>query len=343
MKIKAQQLDTHLRRGAAALYWITGNDPLLMQESADSVRHYFGKQGYADRETMDIDKRFTWNSFSHSVSNLGLFSEKKLFDLRLSSAKLEEAGKSALQHYLTDPNPDYKILISSPKLESATLNAKWFKLIETAGVVVQIWPLKPNEFAGWLRRRLQAEGISADPDALALLADKVEGNLLAAKQEIEKLKLLSNPDQQNITLDANTVMQVVADSSRYSVYNLVDSALLGDSVKSLKILGGLKNEGIFPLVILGAITRELRSLLPMLEKIEEGQTPNGVIQSARVWFNRKAAVGSALGRVKTPQIWDLLEHARLIDQSIKGLSLSNPWVELSLLILKLSGTKTANM
>ncbi|MBQ15065.1 MAG: DNA polymerase III subunit delta [Gammaproteobacteria bacterium] len=343
MKIKADQLSGYLQRGTAPVYWVAGNEPLLLQEAADQVRLHYRAQGYSEREILDIDKSFNWDVFSHAVSNLGLFSEQKLFDLRLNSAKVEDAGKSALQQYLANPNPDYKLLVSSPKLEPATFNSKWFKPIAAMAVVIQIWPVRPHEFTGWLRQRLRKEGITANPDALNLLADKVEGNLLAAQQEISKLKLLAKTEDENITLEINTVMQLVADSSRYSVYDLVDSALLGDSGKSLKILAVLRSEDTYPLIILGAITRVLRSLLPLLEKIQQGQTPNGVMQSSKIWFNRKAAVGNALGRVKATLVWELLEHARLIDQTIKGLSLADTWDELSLLILKLSGSKTASM
>ncbi|MDP6653392.1 MAG: DNA polymerase III subunit delta, partial [Gammaproteobacteria bacterium] len=194
----------------------------------------------------------------------------------------------------------------------------------------------------WLTQRLIREGINAAPDALELLANKVEGNLLAAMQEIEKLKLLANPDEKSsLQLDVNTVMQVVADSSRYNVYQLVDAALLGDAARSQKILAALHAEGIFPLPIVGAIARELRSLLPMIEKKQQGQGVNAIMQTAHVWFNRKAAVGNALQRINTGQVWQFLDHARLIDQSIKGMSRANTWDELSLLLLRISGQHTA--
>ena len=138
-------------------------------------------------------------------------------------------------------------------------------------------------------------------------------------------------------------MQVVADSSRYNVYHLVDAALLGEIGRSQKMLVSLRNEGIYPLAILGAVCYELRALLPMLEKKEQGQGINTIVQSARVWFNRKQAVASVLRRISTENVWQLLEHARKIDQSIKGMSKANPWDELSLLLLKLAGNQTATM
>lgn len=311
-----------------------------MQESADSIRSHFRDLGFADREVFSVDKSFEWDQFLHSANNLSLFAERKIFDLRFSSVKFEEEAKQALQQYIDNISPDNILLISSPKLEAATLNTQWFKRIEAESALVQIWPINRDGLASWLEHRLLNENIRADGAALQLLMDKVEGNLLAAMQEIEKLKLLSNANAtETINLDANTVMQVVADSSRFSVYNLVDSALTGDLARAEKILVGLRNEGIFPLVILNAFVREIRSLQPMIEKKQLGQGVNAIMQTARVWYNRKQAVGSAIQRLNTSDTWRLLEHARVIDQSIKGMAMKNVWDELSLFMLTLSGQK----
>ena len=341
MKIKPEQLSRTLGSNELPLYWLSGDEPLLMQEAADLIRNHHREKGFAEREVLNVDKSFDWGHFSQSTGNLSLFSDKKIIELRLSTAKLDDAGKKALQHYLSDINPDYLILISGPKLDAATFKTKWFSQIEKHGAVVQIWPISRENLSPWLEQRLLRDGIQADSEAIHLLVDKVEGNLLAAMQEIEKLKLLAgNAGDDTIRLDANTVMQVVADSSRYNVYQLVDTALLGDITRTQKMLAGLRNEGLFPLIILAAICRELRTLLPMLEKKQQGQGVNAIIQASRVWFNRKQAVATALARLNTSTIWELLDHSRVIDQSIKGMSHTNPWDELSRLLLRLSGARS---
>ena len=313
-----------------------------MQEAADSIRQHFRKQGFDEREVFNIDKSFDWNSFHHATNNLSLFAEKKILELRFATAKLDDTAKKALHQYFEDPKSDFILLVSSPKLEAATLNTKWFKEIESRSALVQIWPVNREGLAAWLEQRLLQENIRADGTALQLLMDKVEGNLLAAMQEIEKLKLLAGKNTNElINLDANTVMQVVADSSRYSVYNLVDSTLSGELGRSQKILAGLRSEGLFPLVILNAFTREIRSLQPMVEKRHQGQGVNAIMQASRVWYNRKQAVGSALQRLTIDDIWQLLDHSKLIDQSIKGLSALNPWDEISRLMVKLGGKSIA--
>ena len=344
MKIKAEQLTRTLENQNPTAYWLAGDDPLLMQEAADQVRKHYQNKGFGERQIFNIDRSFNWDNFSQTTDNLSLFSEQKIIELRLTSSKLEETGKNALHAYLAKPNPEFLILIISPKLESSMLSTKWFKIIESHSAFVQIWPINREGLGAWLTRRLLREGISAEPNALELLVDKVEGNLLAATQEIEKLKLLVSQDNKtNISLDVNTVMQVVADSSRYSVYHLVDAALKGDAVRSQKILRTLRAEGLLPLPILAAITRELRTLLPLIERKEQGQGINAIMQTARIWFNKKQAVGSALDRINTQDIWHFIEHARRIDQSIKGIISANSWDELSLLLLAISGQSTATM
>ena len=184
---------------------------------------------------------------------------------------------------------------------------------------------------------LQAN-ISPEPDALKILVDRVEGNLLAAVQEIEKFKLLAGASA-TIKLDAQTVMQIVADNSRYNSYQLVDAALVGDLARTQKILNALQAEDVYPLVILGAITRELRILQPMVEKRENGQPLTAILQSARIFFNRKQAVRTAISRLSSSLIWELLERALLVDQACKGMSPANPWDELNMLLIRLSGSQ----
>jgi DNA polymerase-3 subunit delta len=338
MRIKPEQLVRTLKSQQHVMYWLTGDEPLLMQEAADQVRQYCREQGFEEREVFNADRGFDWLNLLNSSSNLSLFSTRKLVELRLMTAKLDDTAKSAIQQYLDAPNPDNLLLITSPKLEAATLKTKWFKNFEDAGVLVQIWPVQRDALRSWLDQRLLRAGIQANADAITVLMDRVEGNLLAAVQEIEKLKMqVPTIAGQTLQLDANTVLQVVADSSRYTVYQLVDAALVGDAARAQKVLRGLRNEGTFPLLILGALTREMRSLLPMLQQKEEGMVISGIVQSSHVFFNRKQVVTTALQRLSTDRVWQLLNQSRLIDQSIKGIAQANPWDELSSLILSLSG------
>ena len=342
MKIKPEQLASSLQQELRPLYWINGDEPLLLQERADQIRAYCRDNEYQDREVFAVDRTFNWELFSQATSNLSLFTDKKLIELRLDSARLEEPGKQALQRYVDSPNPDYLILIMSPRIEPATLNTKWFKSLDQSMIMLQVWPLSADELPSWLSQRLLRSGINATPDALQLLADKVEGNLLAAVQEIEKLILISEPENnQTINLDADTVMHLVADSSRYNTFALVDAALAGDSKRVLKLVRGLNNEGVVPLALVGAVSGELRRLLPMLKKVQSGQSINAVVQSSRINYKRKQAVTRALKRMHPGLVYSLLDQTRLVDYAVKGLSTNNPWIELENLFLRMSGVVTA--
>ncbi|MGI9251218.1 MAG: DNA polymerase III subunit delta [Pseudohongiellaceae bacterium] len=340
MKLTPEKLASALKNEQFPMVWLSGDEPLLIQEAADSVRGHYRKLGFEEREILYVDSNFKWEQFRQSIGNLSLFASQRIIELRLSSSKLDDAGKAALEHYLDNASAEYLVLIISPRIEGAAMKSKWFSAIESRTAVVRVWPIAREQLGRWLERRLRQSGIHADKEAVVLLMDRVEGNLLAAIQEIEKLKLLAGtePDAA-IQLDAKTVMQAVADSSRFNAYHTVDAALLGDAARTQHTLHSLRAEGTFPLVILGAVNREIRNLLPMIEQRDQGEPIASVMKSRFIMFNRKQAVGAALERLQIGDIRALLEHARLIDQAIKGMSDANPWDELSLLLLRLSGVR----
>ena len=337
MQIKPEQLLPTLNKSLPPLVWIACDDPLLLQEACDQVRASAREQGFSEREVMHAGNDFVWNDLLQSASAMSLFAERKLIDLRLASSKLDSGAKEALQYFAGHPSDDNLLLISSPKVEKAAQSTKWFKTIEGPGVFVAIWPVKTEELPRWISQRLKQKGMTADQDAIRLLAERVEGNLLAAVQEIEKLGIIS--DSQH--LDLNTVMQAVADSARFNIFDLIDAALLGQSVRALKVLQHLQAEGAEPLMVLNLLVRELRSLCQMRREVEQGQNINGVIQSHRVWFNRKAAVGKALQQHSVTSLSAILSDSRIVEQSVKGIKPNNPWDELASLTLRLAGTPTA--
>jgi DNA polymerase III subunit delta len=344
VKLRADQLSSHLARSLLPMYWISGDEPLLVQESTDLIRNHCRALGFTEREQFFVEGSFDWQTLQQSGNNLSLFASRKIIELRLRSAKLDESAKSALHLYLASPNPDNVLLIVSPKIESATLKTKWFQALEAKGAFLQIWPVDANALPQWISSRLQKHRIYADREAVKLLADKVEGNLLAADQEIEKLALWlhKNVDQPaQVTLDANAVTRLVADNSRYNVFAMVDATLAGESLRAMKMLNGLAADGSEPLMILAMLCKELRSLTMLATKVESGQSIEAALQSEHVWSNRKACVRSALERLSTRSLQGLLVQASRVDHSVKGLLNSDPWRELSDLILMTSGTETA--
>ena len=338
MEISSGQLNAQLRPPNRALYWVSGDDPLLMLEAGDAIRSFLRKQGFEQRDLFHVDKNFDWNNFFQLTSSLSLFAEKRVIELRFASAKPDEEGKKALQHFIDNPSTDFAVMIIGPKLDKATTSTKWFANLMANALLVKVWPLKREELPNWLNTRLKAAGISASRDAVAMLADRVEGNLLAAVQDIERIKLAYADNNGTAKqLEASDIVDFVNDNSRLTSFDLIDATLLGETSRAQKILQGLRAEGVHPLPILATFTRELDSLLPMLAQKEQGQTSEVIMRNARVWSNRKTAVKSSLARLSKSEAWQLLHHARLIDGAIKGINLANPWDELSLLSLRLSG------
>lgn len=338
MEISSGQLNAQLRPPNRALYWVSGDDPLLMLEAGDAIRSFLRKQGFEQRDLFHVDKNFDWNNFFQLTSSLSLFAEKRVIELRFASAKPDEEGKKALQHFIDNPSTDIAVMIIGPKLDKATTSTKWFGNLTANALLVKVWPLKREELPNWLNTRLKAAGISASRDAVAMLADRIEGNLLAAVQDIERIKLAYADNNGTAKqLEASDIVDFVNDNSRLTSFDLIDATLLGETSRAQKILQGLRAEGVHPLPILATFTRELDSLLPMLAQKEQGQTSEVIMRNARVWSNRKTAVKSSLARLSKSEAWQLLHHARLIDGAIKGMNLANPWDELSLLSLRLSG------
>jgi DNA polymerase-3 subunit delta len=208
--------------------------------------------------------------------------------------------------------------------------------LDRAGVVIPVWPVDAAHLPGWIDRRMRALGMQPDRDALHMLADRVEGNLLAAAQEVEKLFLLHGPGR----LDLETVTELVTDSARYDVFGLVDSALAGNAVHTQRVLAGLRAEGVDPVLVLWALSREIRGLAAMARDVQQGTPVSGVLAAHHVWDKRKPLITIALKRFRGRQWWALLQRCAVIDRVIKGRAAGSAWDELLQLSLRLAGTET---
>jgi len=335
MRLRTEQLQEHLSQGRLApVYLISGDEPLLAQEAADLLRSTARDQGFSDRELLHADPGFDWNVVLTEASSLSLFASKKIIELRIPNGKPGDKGSRVLQEYAANPSPDNLLLVVTPKLDGSATRSKWVKSIESCGVFVQVWPVPPSQLPAWIARRLKDAGIRASRQAVDILADRVEGNLLAAVQEIEKLKLLL-PDGD---VDATTMSTVVADSARYNVFALVDKALEGDAQGACRHLRGLRDEGSEATVILWALARELRTLIKARERLEEGDHMDWVLKKLGVWEKRKRPVKMVLKRLSLNQLKLMLRLAGGIDRAIKGMRRANPWDDLNTLILMFCGS-----
>lgn len=335
-KLRPEQLDAALGKGLGPIYLVSGDEPLLVQEACDNIRGAARRDGFNERELYHAEAGFDWTQVLSAANSLSLFADKKLIEVRLPSGKPGDKGSKVLQEYAQAPAPDNLLLLVTGKLDKSVQRSKWFKALEQTAAHVQVWPLTPAQLPRWIGQRLQSAGLKAEPDAIDLLASRVEGNLLAASQEIEKLKLLT----QDQRISAELMASVVADSARYDVFSLTDKALHGDARGAVKTLQGLRAEGTEPLALLWALTREIRQLIQLSQALEQGRAFDQAARQAGVWEKRKPLVQAALRRLKPAQIQQLLRKANGIDKAVKGMRSANPWDELLDLTLNMAGVQS---
>jgi DNA polymerase-3 subunit delta len=333
MKIFPDKLEAALKKALLPIYFFSGDEPLQMGEAADAVRRHAREQGYTEREVIHADKNFDWNELLMASNSMSLFAEKRVIDLRLPSGKPGKDGGAALLEYASRPPEDTVLLISSGKVDKRSQSAKWYTALDKVGATLQVWPVEAPDMPRWLDQRLRSRGLQPEPEAARIIAERVEGNLLAAAQEVDKLVLLigSGP------LSAEQAEAAVADSARFDVFGLVDAALEGDAPRSTRMLDGLRGEGVEPILVLWALTRELRSLADMAAKIEGGKGLDGVL--GQVWGKRKGPVKAGLQRHNKARWQQMLRRAARLDRVIKGAAPGNAWDELLQLTLLMAGVQ----
>jgi DNA polymerase-3 subunit delta len=333
MRLRPEQLQQQLQDQLLPLYLVFGDENLLVQEACDAIRARCREQGCNEREVLLVENdKFDWNQLLLTSSEMSLFADRKLIELRIPGGKPGTEGSKALQQYLENPAPENILLIVAGKIDKQSTNTKWFKALDKAGALVQVYAVKPGQLPGWMRQRMQQLGLQIDNDALQLLCDRVEGNLLAAAQEIEKLRLLCGGERVSV----EHINQSVADNARYNLFALVDHACVGQAAAAFKMFNGLRAEGTEAAVVLWALSRELRSLYQCQDAIARGQSMNAVFRAQRIWDSRKPVVSAALNRHSLENLAELLRQATLVDHSIKGLADGQPWERLSQLLLSLA-------
>lgn len=321
MKINANQLQGHLQKKLSPCYLVTGDEHLLVAEALDSIRAAAREQGFTSRDLHIAATGFDWAQLCASSANLSLFATRRIVELRMPTGKPGRTGSQAIIDLAEQTGSDLMLLVSGPKLDRNVQSSKWVKTLDAKGVSVPIWPVGARELPDWIATRMRLAGLHPGSGAIALIADRVEGNLLAAGQEIEKLRLLLGEGK----VSADDVSGAVANSSRFDVFKLVDAALAGDAKRALRILTGLRAEGVEPVVLVWSITRELRTLATLTDVIARGEDLAGGMQKARVWRNRQGLVRSCIGRHQHGDFHRLLKLASQADQAAKGQSRADPW------------------
>ena len=331
VRLSADQLPAALSRTLAGIYLVSGDEPLLVGEAADAIRAAARAAGYADRTGFFIDRSFAWDELKFASQSLSLFAERRLFELRMPSGKPDK-GAQQLADLAAQPPPDVVCLVVTDKLDKKAGDAAWVRTIEKHGVWVPIRPVDTAALPAWLRARAKRLNVELEPAASQLIVDRVEGNLLAAKQELEKLSLLSD----GAPISADLVLRSVGDSARYDVFQLAEAAAAGDAARALRVLLGLKSEGVEPTLILWALVRELRGLWQARERerLRSAERGSG-------WNLAATPSPRALSRVRELPLARLLMQASHADRVIKGLAAGDAWSEVTGLTCGLAGALQA--
>ncbi len=333
MQINADQLARQLERGLAPLYLVSGDEPLQVEECSNAIRRCAEAAGCSEHSVFSVEPGFDWDGLRTATQSLSLFAERRLFELRLPTGRPGEAGAALLNELATTALADTVLLVITAKLDKTQRASSWVQAIETAGTHVVIWPLDAQKLPAWLTQRLAARGLKPAAGVVDLLAWHLEGNMLAAAQEVDKLAMLCL----NGHVGLAEVEASLADSARFSVYQLVDAALAGNVVATRRILASLRTEGSEPILMLWALARELRTLAQMAQELARGKPENSVL--ARAWAQRRALVGKALRRHPAPVWFDFLRRSAQLDRILKGREAGDLWLELERLLLAVAGLR----
>jgi len=321
MAISTEELPQQLKRNSKALFVVVGDELLLNLEAGDLIRQHAKELGCEERTILIADSRYDWSKLREEGQSLSLFSTKRLIDLRIPSGKPGKNGSEAITQFCENLSADTITLVSLPGLDRNTLKSKWYLALEKYGLVVQANKIYREQLPRWIAQRLQLQNQNADRDVLQMIADRVEGNLMAAHQEIQKLGLLLPPGKINL----DDVTNAVTDVARFDVFDLGPTILKQDRTQFLRMMDGLESEGVAAPLVLWAINEESRALLRVQLALANGASMNDAVREARVWGVRQKLLPRAAQLLSRSIIERAILLAAEIDRQIKGFRRGDPW------------------
>jgi DNA polymerase III subunit delta len=323
--LRVEQLEAHIARELRPLYAIHGDEPLLSLEAADAIRARARAGGFTERSMLSAERGFDWSELAACGASLSLFGDRRLIELRLPSGKPGADGAAAIEAFCRALPPDALTIVMLPRLDRAGQSSPWFQALEAKAVVVNVYPVDRSRLPDWIAARLARQKQQAKPETLRFLADCVEGNLLAAHQEIQKLALLLPPGE----LDFDAVREAVMNVARYDAGKLTEAMLSGDRSRLARMFEGLRGEGEAPPRVLWLLAEEIRAVCKVQDGIASGRPLPEVLREARVWGDaRQAAVGKAAKKFPRAALLSALEHAAAVDRTVKGVVRGDAWDEL---------------
>lgn len=321
MPLRAEQLEAHLEKTLSALYVIHGDEPLLALEAADAIRAAARRSGHTEREVFQVERGFDWSALAHAGACLSLFGGAKIVELRIPSGKPGSEGTAAIVDYCARAAPEILTIVSLPRLDRATQSSAWFRALTDAGTVIDVFPIERARLPAWIGARLARQGQQAATEVLEFIADRVEGNLLAAHQEIQKLALLAPRG----ALSLEAVREAVTNVARYDAFDASAALLAGDTARFARVIAGLHDEGEAATLVLWAIAEDLRALARVQDGVRQGRALDQLLRENRVWGARQAALRAGLHRVARASIDRAIRRAAEIDRAIKGVAKTDPW------------------
>ena len=327
MKLPFRRLSSHLERGLAGVYLVAGAEPLLVGEALGQIRDAARAQGFEDRDLHTVGSNFPWAELEAGSSNLSLFATRRILEIRLPSPRPGDLGARVIRSLAEREDPDRLLVLAlNGKLDT---RSAWVKTIDRRGVLVEVWPVDRNELPRWIRERAAALRLRLTADAAALLADRVEGNLLAADQDLRKLALTSTDGK----VDEDDVLEAVANSARFDVFRLTDAVTGGDATRAVTVLDSLRAEGVAPVRVCWALSREIGLLARLQNAIQQGENIDRALARHGVWRSRVPGVKRALRRFDGRRLKALLTEAARADNTIKGREPGDAWVALTTLVV----------
>lgn len=314
MKITYDQLDNHLQKNLAPVYCLHGEELLLLQDSITAIRNTAIQQGYNERKKFFVETAFDWKNFLCEANSLSLFSDKTFLELHFAETKLNENARKALEVYCETPPPNKILLIIFNKLDKKEFTTNWHKNLEKNGVSITIYPLSGIKLTKWIVAQLQQAGFNSSGESVQMLVDLTEGNLLATRQAIEKLKLYYTKKE----ITQSDIAAIITDSSHFDIFDFTDALLIGNINRVHHIYEHIKSEGIEMSILLWAVLREIRLLIQLCEMQQQGQTLDYAFTRYGIWDTKKNLYRAALKRHSIKSLYVLIQKGFEVDQMIKG-------------------------
>ena len=340
MRLRAEQLAGHCQQALLPIYLVFGDEQMLVEEASDVIRQHIRQAGAEDRQVWHVEGRFNWSEIQFQEQTMSLFSSQRLLEIRLPSGSPGKEGGEALRNYVANPPADTTLLIISGKIDKRSQKSKWFTELDKVGATIAVWPIDAAKLPRWISQRMQQRGLSTNQQIASLIAERVEGNLFAAAQEIDKLQLLC-PDGK---VDEQTVLASVADNARFEAFGLMDTVFAGKVNKIPRMIRRLRAEGLDILAVFSAVSWALHRAVDMAVQIESGARLEQVFGSQKppIWEKSRPMMRQALERHSCSQWLCFLSKMAQIDQAAKGTLKVCPWSLLETLCLQVAGINTKN-